>query len=59
MIKKYPKIDMYRTGQNIKRIMQNCGLTVRDIQEYLELATPQSIYHWFEGHNMPMQLMAG
>ena len=53
MKEKYPKIDMHRTGQNIKRIMQNCGLTVRDIQEYLELATPQSIYHWFDGRNMP------
>ena len=53
MNEKYPKIDMYRTGQNIKRIMQNCGLTVRNIQEYLDLATPQSVYRWFEGHNMP------
>lgn len=29
------------------------GLTVKDIQEYLELSTPQSIYHWFDGRNLP------
>jgi transcriptional regulator with XRE-family HTH domain len=53
MKKKYPMIDMIRTGQNIKRIMQLKGLKVKDIQEYLELSTPQSIYHWFDGRNLP------
>lgn len=49
----YPVIDIARTGQNIKRIMQVKGLTVKDIQEFLELSTPQSIYHWFDGRNLP------
>lgn len=53
MSEKYPRIDMYRTGQNIKMIMQKCGLTVRNVQEYLGLSTLQSIYHWFEGRSMP------
>lgn len=53
MKRKYPVIDIYRTGQNIKKIMQLKGLTVKDIQEYLELSTPQSIYHWFDGRNLP------
>lgn len=53
MYKKYPTIDMYRTGQNIKRIMRLRGLTVRNVQEFLELSTPQSVYHWFDGRNMP------
>ncbi len=50
---KYPVIDIYRTGQKIKQIMLWRGMKVRDIQEYLDLATPQSIYHWFNGRNMP------
>ena len=50
---KYPIIDMNKTGQNIKKIMHDRGLTVRNIQDYLGLATPQSIYHWFGGRNMP------
>lgn len=53
MKRKYPVIDMVRTGQNIKRIMQINGLTVKEIQTFLELATPQSIYHWFDGRSMP------
>lgn len=49
----YPVIDMVRTGQKIKRIMQYKELTVRDMQNFLELSTPQSIYHWFEGRSLP------
>lgn len=51
--KKYPVINLLETGQNIKRIMLLNGMTVKDIQEYLELSTPQSIYHWFDGRNLP------
>lgn len=29
------------------------GLTVKDVQKFLELSTPQSIYHWFEGRSLP------
>lgn len=50
---KLPIINLYNTGQNIKRIMRMKGMTVKDIQEYLELASPQSIYHWFAGRNLP------
>lgn len=53
MKRKYPVIDMAKTGQNIKKIMQENGLAVKDIQEFLELSTPQSIYHWFDGRNLP------
>lgn len=53
MKRKYPVIDMARTGQKIKRIMQHKGFAVRDIQEFLELSTPQSIYHWFDGRSLP------
>lgn len=53
MKRKYPVIDMKRTGQNIKHLMQMNGFTVKDLQEFLELSTPQSIYHWFDGRNLP------
>ena len=33
--------------------MQARGLTVKDIQEFLGLGTPQGIYHWFDGRSMP------
>ncbi len=53
MKKKYPVIDMPGTGQKIKRIMKLKGLTIKDVQKFLELSTPQSIYHWFEGRSLP------
>lgn len=49
----FPQIDVYKTGQNIKQIMTERGMSVRDIQEYLGLSVPQSIYHWFEGKSLP------
>jgi transcriptional regulator with XRE-family HTH domain len=51
--KNFPKIDVYKTGQNIKQIMIAHGISVKDIQEYLGLSAPQSIYHWFEGRSLP------
>lgn len=53
MKKRYPVIDIERTGQNIKRIMRMRGMTVKDIQAFLGLSTPQIIYHWFDGRNLP------
>ncbi len=49
----YPVIDITKTGQNIKWLMQLKGFTVKDIQEFLGLSAPQSIYHWFDGRNLP------
>ncbi len=49
----YPVVDMMKTGKNIKKIMRTKGFTVKDIQEFLGLGTPQGIYHWFEGRSMP------
>ena len=53
MSRKYPIIDIKSTGQNIKRIMLSKNLTVKDIQLYLGLSTPQGIYHWFDGKTLP------
>ena len=53
MQKNYPVIDIIATGKNIKNIMQSRNITVKDIQQFLELETPQSVYHWLNGRNMP------
>lgn len=52
-MKMYPVVDLSGTGQKIRQIMKQQNLTVRDMQEYLGLSTPQSIYHWLSGRNMP------
>lgn len=46
-------IDMIKTGQNIKTLIYSSGYTVKDIQEYLNLNCPQSIYRWFKGLILP------
>lgn len=53
MPKSRTMIDMKRTGQNIRRLMIIKGLNVKDLQGYLGLSTPQSIYHWFDGRSLP------
>ena len=51
--KRYPVIDMAATGKNLRRIMNSRGISVRELQKYLGLAAPQSIYHWFDGRSVP------
>lgn len=53
MNNRYVKLNMLQTGENIRKIMKERGYTVKDIQTYLKLSTTQSIYHWFEGRNLP------
>ena len=49
----FPTIDRTATGLNLRKIMDLRGMTVRDVQEYLGLASVQSIYHWLNGISMP------
>ncbi len=49
----YPTINMKATGRHIRRIMNQRKFTVKDVQEYLNLSSVQSIYHWLNGQSMP------
>ncbi len=48
-----PIIDMKRTGQKIVSLRSDRGLSVRDLQEVLGLATPQAVYKWQRGETLP------
>ena len=48
-----PVIDLKATGQNIKRIRQASGVSVRDLQMILGFTTPQAIYKWQNGDSLP------
>lgn len=48
-----PTIDKRKTGINLRRIMDERGLTVKDVQEYLHLGSVQSIYYWLNGEYLP------
>ena len=46
-------IDTIATGKNIKRLRQEEGLTINDLQEALGFETPYSIYRWQKGDTVP------
>lgn len=48
-----PVIDMVATGRNIKRLREEAGLTVRDLQSIFGFTTSQAIYKWQHGKAMP------
>ena len=49
----YNNIDMQRTGQKIKFLLNSAGYTPRMIQHYLHLSCVQSIYRWYKGLILP------
>lgn len=49
----YPSIDAGRTGAKLRRLCILRGVTVRQIQEYLGLSCPQSVYRWLKGASLP------
>ena len=50
---KYPVIDMRATGAHIKVLMDARKLSVQDVQNAMGLASPQAVYRWLRGSNMP------
>ena len=49
----FPTINLRETGINLHRIMDKRGITPKDIQEYLNLGSIQTVYNWCNGLNMP------
>lgn len=49
----YPMINKRETGVNLRRIMDRQKMTVKDVQQSLELESIQSIYHWLNGISLP------
>ena len=49
----YPVIDLSATGMHLKELMNARKLSVQDVQEAMGLASPQAVYRWLNGSNMP------
>lgn len=49
----FPIINVKETGANLRCIMDKRGISAKDVQEYLNLASVQSVYYWWNGTNMP------
>ena len=52
-LKTYPVIDPVATGNNIRRLRMERGLTVRDLQSYFGFEEPRAIYKWQKGESLP------
>jgi len=48
-----PAINLARTGENIVRLRQQNGFSVKDLQDIFGFATPQAIYKWQHGTALP------
>ena len=44
---------MPATGLNISRLREEAGLSVKELQAKMELASPQAIYKWQHGETIP------
>lgn len=49
----FPPIDLVATGENIRRLRIAHGQSVEELQRYLGLASPQTIYKWQRGAALP------
>ena len=49
----YPVIDAEATGQNIKHLREDFGMTVKEMQSLFDFSSPQAIYKWQHGKTLP------
>ena len=49
----FPVIDLVATGNNIRRLRLERGLSVRDLQKFFGFEQPQAIYKWQKGACLP------
>ena len=50
---RFPVIDLVATGNNIRRLREKRGLTVRDLQAYFGFEEPRAVYKWQKGETLP------
>lgn len=52
-VKIFPVIDLAATGENIRRLRLERGMTVRDLQSFFGFEEPRAIYKWQKGETLP------
>ena len=48
-----PLVNAVETGKNIKRLREEKGITVKELQKIFGFNTPQAIYRWQRGEILP------
>ena len=49
----YPTINLCATGERIRRLRMEAGLSVRDLSQLLLLSDVQAVYRWERGVTLP------
>lgn len=49
----YPIINLKETGQNIKRMREEKGMSVRQLADLMEFESVQAVYNWQNGISLP------
>jgi len=49
----YPSLDVKRTGRRLRYLCQLRGKTIGQLEQYMGLSSPRSIYRWFRGTTLP------
>ncbi len=50
----YPNIDKEATGQNIKLLREDNGISVKELAKILKLESVQGVYNWQYGKSLPV-----
>ena len=58
-IRKIRKISKKRTGMQLRQMMIDRGITVTQIQNWLEIDSCQAVYKWLHGVNLPSVTLHG
>lgn len=48
-----PVINIVETGKNIDRLRKESNLSIKELAEILGFTTPQAVYKWVHGKNLP------
>lgn len=49
----YLSIQQKETGKQIKRLLDEKGFSVRDVQSVMGFENPQAVYKWISGKSLP------
>ena len=48
-----PAVNLKKTGENIRRMRKEAGISVRELQVIFGFTNPQAIYSWQNGSSLP------
>ena len=49
----HPVINLVKTGQNIKTMREEKGMSVQMLAEFMEFEAVQAVYNWQTGKTLP------